>query len=89
MRDAFRLYQPQLAQTLREGANIRLALDIPALAAPSFVAALFGGRVLSVTGLGPTVREAADRAYDGMRRIAFDGMHYRRDIGAREAHGRT
>ena len=39
---------PQLAKMLRESANVRLALSIPALAAPAFVAALFGDRVQSV-----------------------------------------
>src|SRR5207253_9480464 len=43
-----RLSDPQLAQTLREAANVRLALSIPELAAPAFVAALFGDRVRSV-----------------------------------------
>jgi Trk K+ transport system NAD-binding subunit len=43
-----RLSDPQLAQTLREAANVRLAMSIPELAAPAFVAALFGDRVLSV-----------------------------------------
>jgi phosphoribosylamine--glycine ligase len=42
-----------------------------------------GGRVLGVTGLGPVVAAAIDHAYAGVRRIAFDGAHYRRDIGAR------
>jgi Trk K+ transport system NAD-binding subunit len=42
------LSDPQLAQMLRESANIRLALSIPMLAAPAFVAALFGDRVQSV-----------------------------------------
>jgi Trk K+ transport system NAD-binding subunit len=42
------LSDPTLAQTLREAANVRLALSIPALAAPAFVAALFGDRVQSV-----------------------------------------
>jgi Trk K+ transport system NAD-binding subunit len=42
------LSDPNLAQTLREAANIRLALSIPTLAAPAFVAALFGDRVQSV-----------------------------------------
>jgi Trk K+ transport system NAD-binding subunit len=42
------LSDPQLAQMLREAANIRLALSIPYLAAPAFVAALFGDRVQSV-----------------------------------------
>jgi Trk K+ transport system NAD-binding subunit len=39
---------PQLANMLRESANVRLALSIPMLAAPSFVAALMGDRVQSV-----------------------------------------
>lgn len=42
-----------------------------------------GGRVLSVTGLGPTLEAAVHRAYQGMEAIHFDGIHYRRDIAAR------
>ena len=42
-----------------------------------------GGRVLGVTGLGDTFTAARERAYAGVRRIRFDGMHYRSDIGAR------
>ncbi len=42
-----------------------------------------GGRVLSVTGLGATLREAVDRAYGRVREIAFDGMFYRQDIAHR------
>jgi len=37
-----------LAQLLREAAQIRLAVSVPALAAPAFVAGLFGDRVQSV-----------------------------------------
>jgi len=47
-----RLSDPQLADSLREAANIRLALSIPDLAAPAFVAALFGDRVLSAVRIG-------------------------------------
>jgi Trk K+ transport system NAD-binding subunit len=43
-----RLSDPHLAQTLREAADVRFALSIPELAAPAFVAALFGDRVRSV-----------------------------------------
>jgi Trk K+ transport system NAD-binding subunit len=43
-----RLSNPHLAQTLRDEANIKLALSIPVLAAPAFVAALFGERVPSL-----------------------------------------
>jgi Trk K+ transport system NAD-binding subunit len=42
------LSDPNLAETLREAANVRLALSIPNLAAPAFVAALFGDRVQNV-----------------------------------------
>src|SRR5512146_216972 len=42
-----------------------------------------GGRVLGVTALGTTVREAIERAYRGVAAIAWDGVHYRRDIGAK------
>jgi phosphoribosylamine---glycine ligase len=44
-----------------------------------------GGRVLDVTGLGPTVEEARAAAYAACSRISFDGMQYRRDIATRTA----
>ena len=40
-----------------------------------------GGRVLAVTALGSTIREAQKRAYEAIAHVQFDGMHYRRDIG--------
>jgi phosphoribosylamine---glycine ligase len=40
-----------------------------------------GGRVLNVTGLGPSLREAREAAYGAVERISFAGMRYRRDIG--------
>jgi phosphoribosylamine---glycine ligase len=42
-----------------------------------------GGRVLGVTALGETIEKAADRAYEAVQRIHFDGAHFRRDIAAR------
>lgn len=42
-----------------------------------------GGRVLCVTALGDTVRQAQQRAYAVVDHIAFDGMQCRRDIGHR------
>jgi len=42
-----------------------------------------GGRVLAVTGLGDDLPSALSRAYDGIDRIHFPGIHYRRDIGAK------
>lgn len=42
-----------------------------------------GGRVLGVTASGNTLHTAIDGAYAAVSRIHFDGMHYRRDIGAK------
>ena len=42
-----------------------------------------GGRVLCVTALGDSVRQAQRAAYDAVARIHFDGMQYRTDIGHR------
>lgn len=40
-----------------------------------------GGRVLGVTALGPTVKDAIDLAYRGVAAISWEGAHFRRDIG--------
>jgi phosphoribosylamine---glycine ligase len=42
-----------------------------------------GGRVLCVTALGDSVKQAQARAYEALADIRFDGMQYRRDIGFR------
>jgi len=42
-----------------------------------------GGRVLCVTALGDSVRQAQRSAYDAIADIRFDGMQYRTDIGHR------
>ena len=42
-----------------------------------------GGRVLSVTAIGQTIDEAAERAYAAADRIEFEGKQLRRDIGYR------
>ena len=44
-----------------------------------------GGRVLNVCGRGKNLTEALERAYQATERIRFEGMQYRRDIGARAA----
>ncbi|MGZ6976676.1 MAG: phosphoribosylamine--glycine ligase [Acidimicrobiia bacterium] len=54
------------AATARDGDTIRTA----------------GGRVLSVTALGPTIPEAHTRAYDAASRISWPGMQHRTDIAA-------
>lgn len=42
-----------------------------------------GGRVLGVTALGDTLRQAQRAAYGAIAAITFDGMQYRSDIGHR------
>jgi len=42
-----------------------------------------GGRVLGVTARAPDLRQALDHAYQTVHRIAWDGVHYRTDIGRR------
>jgi phosphoribosylamine--glycine ligase len=42
-----------------------------------------GGRVLNVTGLGPTATEARRRAYEAADLISFEGKQMRTDIAAR------
>ncbi len=41
------------------------------------------GRVLNVVATGQTLVAAREKAYAACGAISFDGMHYRRDIGAR------
>lgn len=40
-----------------------------------------GGRVLGVTAMGVTHDEARAKAFDNVKRISFEGMQYRNDIG--------
>ena len=40
-----------------------------------------GGRVLGVTAIAKSMQQAIDKAYQGIEKISFDGMHYRKDIG--------
>jgi len=40
-----------------------------------------GGRVLNVAGLGDTIERAIKRTYEGVAKITFENMHYRKDIG--------
>ena len=42
-----------------------------------------GGRVLGVTANGANLEEARSRAYAGIGRITWPGMHFRKDIGMR------
>jgi phosphoribosylamine--glycine ligase len=40
-----------------------------------------GGRVLGVTALGQNLDAAVARAYEGVAKVSFEGMHFRKDIG--------
>jgi phosphoribosylamine--glycine ligase len=42
-----------------------------------------GGRVLGVTSTGKSLEKALESAYKALGAIAFEGMHYRKDIGQR------
>ncbi|MCK9595006.1 MAG: phosphoribosylamine--glycine ligase [Candidatus Omnitrophica bacterium] len=42
-----------------------------------------GGRVLGVTGLGNSIKEAILHTYQAVEKINFEGMHFRKDIGAK------
>ncbi|MDO9572404.1 MAG: phosphoribosylamine--glycine ligase [Candidatus Omnitrophota bacterium] len=46
-----------------------------------------GGRVLGVTGIGETIKEAINKTYQAVGKISFEGMHYRKDIGRRAIEG--
>ena len=47
-----------------------------------------GGRVLGVTAIGDTLEAARKQAYAAVELISFDGMQYRKDIGAKAPRGR-
>ncbi len=42
-----------------------------------------GGRVLNITALGTSYKDAIDKCYDAVRAVRFDKMHYRTDIAFR------
>jgi Trk K+ transport system NAD-binding subunit len=52
LRVVVRLTEPTFAQAVRDSANIKHALSVPALAAPAFAAALYGDRVQTLITIG-------------------------------------
>ncbi len=46
-----------------------------------------GGRVLAVTGVGPSIGDARTLAYEAAGRISFEGMRFRSDVAAAAASG--
>jgi Trk K+ transport system NAD-binding subunit len=59
-RVVMRLSDPNLANMLREATSVDLALSVADLAAPAFVAALFGDRVLNVFLVGDRLLAVVD-----------------------------
>lgn len=48
-----------------------------------------GGRVLNVVSLGNTLKQATQKAYSELKKISFDGVYYRTDIGKKELDRRS
>jgi phosphoribosylamine--glycine ligase len=42
-----------------------------------------GGRVMGVTAIAEDLPSAIQRAYAGVNKLQFEGMHFRKDIGAK------
>ncbi|HBE9250499.1 phosphoribosylamine--glycine ligase [Clostridioides difficile] len=40
-----------------------------------------GGRVIGITAKSATVKDASEKVYENIKKINFEGMHYRTDIG--------
>ena len=40
-----------------------------------------GGRVMAVTSMGNSVQEALEKSYNSIKKISFEKMYYRKDIG--------
>jgi len=63
---------PNLANLLREAANIRQAVSIHALAAPAFLAALFGDRILAVFLIRDRILAVVDLVAQGADDVLLD-----------------
>lgn len=46
-----------------------------------------GGRVLGVTAIGKDLKNAQNLVYEAIKNIYFEGIHYRKDIGAKALKG--
>jgi phosphoribosylamine---glycine ligase len=53
------------------------------------IVATNGGRVLGLTAAAATLDDALASAYEAASKIHFEGMHYRKDIGAHATHLRA
>jgi len=71
------VFRTLFGRRLRTTASLRTDFLSPDITAS-------GGRILTVVGRGPTIREAREAAYRNVERIRIEGAHYRKDIGERE-----
>lgn len=39
-----------------------------------------GGRVIGITSKGSSIKDASDKVYENIKKINFEGIHYRKDI---------
>ena len=44
-----------------------------------------GGRVMGVVGLGDNIEDAQNKVYKAIKKVEFEGMYYRKDIGYKAA----
>jgi len=76
---------PQLGSILEGGQNLSLSSEAiffhAGTESKDGQTLTSGGRVMAVTGVGADLNLARDHAYNAVKLIHFDGMHYRRDIG--------
>ena len=42
-----------------------------------------GGRVMAIVGMATAIEDAQKTAYDGIKKISFEGIQYRNDIASR------
>ncbi len=79
-------YEKHKAITLSE--NARAHADFAGVErTPDGTLYTSGGRVLGITATAPTLQEAIGQAYALCREVQFEGLFYRRDIGARALAG--
>jgi phosphoribosylamine--glycine ligase len=48
-----------------------------------------GGRVLGITAIGDTIKEAINKVYENVNLVHFDNMHFRKDIAWRALNGKN
>jgi len=53
----------------------------PAPASPTVTGLPSSALAFNASAMGDTLEEAVNRAYAGVEKIHFEGMHYRNDIG--------